>query len=211
MRRHLARLLGLLSMALIAIVWLSTASGVSAGDPCYHDFTIPTPTTETSTQIKLMPCAFAPTVTQVAPGTTVTFFNGPDFTHLITGANQAWGSRDAEVRPNETISYTFDKAGIYPFACALHRGMSGTILVGDVKTASAAGTPATGAAAGATTGGATTGGATSGGTGTAGTPMDELGPAVVAGVAGVLIGAAAVLVTVRPRRSGEDPTSPQTA
>ena len=49
---------------------------------------MPASTTEATTQIKLMPCAFAPTVTQVATGSTVTFVNGPDFTHLITGANQ---------------------------------------------------------------------------------------------------------------------------
>ena len=51
----------------------------------------------------LLPCAFSPTVTQVDVGETVTFTNGTDFTHLVTGANQAWGSRDVELLPGETV------------------------------------------------------------------------------------------------------------
>ena len=85
-----------------------------------------------------MPCAFGPTVAQVAVGAKVTFVNGPEFAHLVTGANQAWGSRDAEIQPGGTVSYTFDKAGVYPYACALHRGMSGAIIVGDAVAAAAA-------------------------------------------------------------------------
>src|SRR5207245_8147587 len=87
--------------------------------------------TASEVQIKVAPCAFAPTVTTVAVGSTVTFFNGPDYTHLITGANAEWGSRDVELRPGQEVSYRFDKAGVYPYACALHRGMSGTVIVGD--------------------------------------------------------------------------------
>ena len=111
-------------------------------------------TVEPADQIKLMPCAFAPTIAQVAVGSKVTFVNGPNFTHLVTGANQAWGSRDVEIQPGGTVSYTFDKAGIYPYACALHRGMSGAIIVGDAVAAAgggAAGAGTTGSGA-ATTG-----------------------------------------------------------
>jgi plastocyanin len=107
------------------------AAPVAAGDPCYHGFDVPARSEGTEAQIKLMPCAFAPTVTRVAPGTTVEFFSGPDFVHLLTGANQEWGSRDEEIPPDSVVAYRFDKAGIYPFACALHRGMSGTIVVGN--------------------------------------------------------------------------------
>jgi hypothetical protein len=97
-----------------------------------------------------MPCAFEPTITQVAEGAEVTFANGSDFPHLITGANQAWGSPDVEVQPNASVSYTFEAAGIYPYACALHPGMSGAVVVGDVGEVLAAGP----------TGGSTTSGST---------------------------------------------------
>jgi len=136
---RVASVIGLLAVPLLMAVALAAAPAVMAGDPCYHGFVIPARTTGTDTQIKLAPCAFAPTVTHVAAGSTVTFFNGPDFTHLVTGANQAWGSRDVEIQPGQTVSYRFDEPGVYPYACALHRGMSGTIVVGDLTAAMGAG------------------------------------------------------------------------
>jgi plastocyanin len=120
------------------------ATPVAAGDPCYHGFDQPPLTEGTDPQVKLLPCAFAPTVLRVAPGTTVEFFSGPYDVHLITGAGQLWGSRDVEVQPDSMVAYRFDRAGTYPYACALHRGMSGTIVVGNgiTKAAAAGSAPA---------------------------------------------------------------------
>ena len=206
----------LMSLGLLALAGLF-ASPVQAGDPCYHGFTIPARTTGSETQIKVAPCAFAPTVTTVAAGSTVTFFNGPDFTHLITGANAEWGSRDVEMKPDSEISYTFSKPGIYPYACALHRGMSGTIVVGDLAAAVGAGTETDDTTGGTTTGGTTTEGTSTGGTITGGTtsgqapaastgsatPSASLPLAIAAGAgAGALAGAAAVWLAMRRRRSG---------
>jgi plastocyanin len=125
------RVIGLLAGLGLLLGSLVLAAPVVAGDPCYHGFDLPARTDGTEAQVKLMPCAFAPTVTRVAPGATVQFFSGPDFVHLLTGANQEWGSRDDEIQPDSVMAYRFDKSGIYPFACALHRGMSGTIVVGN--------------------------------------------------------------------------------
>jgi plastocyanin len=203
MRRTIARLFGLAATSSLAILWLIAAPTASAGDPCYHDFSMPTTSTQAATEIKLMPCAFAPTVANVPVGSKVSFVNGPDFVHLVTGANQAWGSRDVEVQPGGTVSYTFDKEGIYPYACALHRGMSGAIVVGN--------------AAAATGGGAAGAGATTTGT----TPATEQttaaggldGPAMLALAlgAGLILGAAVVVLASRRRRSADEPASPQAA
>ena len=144
-----------------------------------------------------MPCAFAPTIANVPVGSKVTFVNGPNFVHLVTGANQAWGSRDAEIQPGGTVSYTFDTAGIYPYACALHRGMSGAIIVGDAVAATGGGA----AGAGTTGSGATT-------TGTHARQRRHVrdgslsdGPALLALAvgAGLVIGAAVVVVALRRR------------
>jgi plastocyanin len=148
-RRQLIRLGA--SAALLALGLLAAPS-VSAGNPCFHDFTMPPASSEATNEIKLLPCAFAPTVARVDVGSEVTFFNGPNFSHLVTGANQAWGSPEVELQPGQKVSYTFDTAGIYPFACVLHPGMSGAIVVGDVAAASGAGTM-TGGSTGASTGG----------------------------------------------------------
>jgi len=200
MSRRLAALVGLLALPVLLLIGLVAAPAVSAGDPCYHGFTIPPRTTASEVQIKVAPCAFAPTVTTVPVGSTVTFFNGPDFTHLITGANAEWGSRDVELRPGETVSYRFDKAGVYPYACALHRGMSGTVIVGDPAVALAATLTddSTGSSGGASNDGSTTAPPPTGDTaGTTGMPPVALG---LGAGAGVLVGAAATWLVMRRRR-----------
>ena len=128
MTRWLRALLppAILALALPAALLVAPAVAV-AGDPCYHGFEIPARTVSTDNEIKAMPCAFAPTVTYVPVGTTVTWFSGSGESHLITGANQEWGSRDVELMANSRVSYTFDRAGVYPYACSFHRGMTGAI------------------------------------------------------------------------------------
>jgi plastocyanin len=148
------RVASIVAPLVVLVLALAAAPAAVAGDPCYHGFAIPGRTEETATQVKVAPCAFAPTVTHVAAGSTVTFFNGPDFTHLVTGANAEWGSRDVELRPGQEVSYRFDKPGIYPYSCALHRGMSGAIVVGTAAAAPAAAGPAQPPAAGGSPGNA---------------------------------------------------------
>ncbi|MBA2720798.1 MAG: hypothetical protein H0U52_16390 [Chloroflexi bacterium] len=130
------RILAALALILGSVVF---ATPVAAGDPCYHGEALPARSEGDETQIKMMPCAFAPTVVRVAPGTIVEWFNH-DTLHLLTGANQEWGFRDDQIAPGETVAFRFDRPGTYPYACALHRGMAGTIVVGDgIALAAAAG------------------------------------------------------------------------
>jgi plastocyanin len=177
MSRRIASILAALALALAA------APAVVAGDPCYHGFDIPQRTEAAETQIKVAPCAFGPTVAHVAVGSTVTFFNGPDFTHLITGANAEWGSRDTEIQPNQEVSFRFDRPGVYPYACALHRGMSGAIVVGAV-TAPAAGVTGTSES-------------TASGTGAGGPTSGAVAIAVVGGLTVALAGAGVFLARRR--------------
>jgi plastocyanin len=204
MNRRLTQITRFLSISSVLALGIVGAPAVSAGNPCFHDFTMPPASAGTGNEIKLMPCAFEPTVTQVAVGAEVTFFNGPDFSHLITGANQEWGSPDVELQPGRTISYTFDKAGVYPYACVLHPGMSGAIVVGDLAVA---------LAAGSMTGASTTGGATGGSVGATEPVAQSSASAdstngnlvfVALGVgAGLVAGAAAVWLAIRRRPERE--------
>lgn len=180
----------LVSVSALVVLGLFGVARTTAGDPCYHGFAIPARTDAAETKIKVAPCAFAPTVARVAVGATVTFFNGPDFVHLITGADGEWGSRDAELQPGQTVSYRFDRPGIYPYACALHRGMSGTIAVGDIGTAVGAETVNDGST-----------GRTSEPSKAAGS---EPGVGTIAGgaLAGVVVGAGGLWVVMRRRQPG---------
>ena len=63
---------------------------------------MPAATFARTSQVQTMPCAFSPTVAYVPVGTTVTFVNDGMDSHLVTGANQEWGSRDVALgRSNE--------------------------------------------------------------------------------------------------------------
>ncbi len=202
-----ARMITVLAFLALGLVAAPTAL---AGDPCYHGFDIPARTEAAETEIKLAPCAFAPTVAYVAPGSTVTFFNGPDFTHLITGANQEWGSRDVELGPGGSVSYRFAKAGVYPYACALHRGMSGAIVVGG-RDAPVGGGSTTPESTSSEPDRGKPGGTASERGASAGDPTASVatlgGLTVAAAGAGVVVGAIAACFAIRRRRAGADPVS----
>jgi plastocyanin len=216
MARRIARFARLLTLpALLALGLLNTPT-VAAGNPCFHGYEMPPSTIGPGTDIKLMPCSFDPTVTVIAEGESVNFINGPEYTHLVTGAAQEWGSPDVEVQPNQTVTYTFEDAGVYPYACALHPGMSGAIVVGDLADAvgaGAAGSVTTGSTDAGTSGstddstvgaaGTDTANATSE---TAATQPTAFGTLILVSVgvgAGVVAGAAAIWLALR-RRTGAD-------
>lgn len=125
------RIRALLAAGSLFGIALALAPGVAAGDPCYHGYTIPPNTSEATSTVQLDPCAFLPTSARVAPGTTVSFVNRSADAHLITGANAAWGDRDKALAPGASVTVRFDEPGVYPYSCALHRGMTGAVIVGD--------------------------------------------------------------------------------
>jgi plastocyanin len=185
MTRRFTRLARLITVPALLAAGLFSTPTVSAGNPCFHGYEMPPSTTGPGSDIKLMPCAFMPTVTVIAEGESVNFVNGPEYTHLITGAAQEWGSAETEIQPNQTVTYTFDASGVYPYACALHPGMSGAIVVGDLEdavAAGAAGSTTTGGRAGTTSDAA--GGPSAGETTVAGSDTSDASDATAASSAG---------------------------
>lgn len=120
----------LLALGGLVGLTLAFAPPAAAGDPCYHGYTIPATTTAATNKVSMEPCAFVPTTARVATGSTVTFANVSGENHLVTGANGKWGDRDAEIRAGQSVTVRFDQPGVYAYSCALHRGMSGVIVVG---------------------------------------------------------------------------------
>jgi hypothetical protein len=103
-------------------------------------------------------------------------------------------------------SYRFDERGIYPYACALHPGMSGAIVVGDPADAVAAGTTGD---SGATTASGTAGDASSAAAQSSSTPpVGPLALVAAGAITGVVAGAGAVWLAVRRRKTGTQPLVP---
>lgn len=138
-RLVLALCLGAASLAAPALAF--------AGDPCFHDETRPPVSSAPVDTIRLDTCAFFPTIARIPVGGSVRFLNSSILSHLITGANLAWGSHTSALEPGLSVSYRFDEPGLYPFSCMLHPGMTGAVSVGGVTAAEAVG-PVNGKASG---------------------------------------------------------------
>jgi manganese oxidase len=75
---------------------------------------------------------FRPATLQVASGTTVTWSNTDSILHTATSGapGSPTGVFDLKMPDAGTeASFTFDKAGSYPYFCSRHNAMTGTITV----------------------------------------------------------------------------------
>ena len=71
--------------------------------------------------------AFAPDQVEIAVGGTVTWTNTDSVTHTSTADQGSWDS--GSVAPGGKFSSTYTTAGTFPYHCAIHPGMIGTITV----------------------------------------------------------------------------------
>jgi plastocyanin len=140
MRRPLAVLA--VSAAVAAATGLFGSPTASAGGGCGDDVTFETG----STTVTVAHACFSPTVTQVPVGTTVSFVNESGLEHNLTGPGPIGFNNFST---DATVKLTFSTAGIFPYACTFHPGMSGAVVVGNPLPgpASPAAAPATSAAA----------------------------------------------------------------
>ena len=78
-------------------------------------------------EVKIDNFRFGPALLMVAPGTKVTWTNRDDVPHNVVADDKTFQSKALDT--DETFSYTFDKAGTYPYFCSLHPHMTGRIVV----------------------------------------------------------------------------------
>src|SRR5712692_5658868 len=88
------------------------------------------PTEGTSPAVRIDKCQFLSAVLRVPVGTTVTWTNADYLPHQISGIG--WGHTQSVLGFGDTLSHDFVEAGIFPYTCPLHPGMSAVVFVGDV-------------------------------------------------------------------------------
>jgi plastocyanin len=71
--------------------------------------------------------AYTPDDLSVAVGTTVTWTNTDSIAHTSTSNAAGWDS--GIVAPGGQFSFAFQTAGTFPYHCAIHPGMIGTVVV----------------------------------------------------------------------------------
>lgn len=111
-------------IVLCAVAVIGSAAPVAAGGGgCHSPFS-----DDATKEVKAAGPCFIPAVARVDVGDTVTWFSDSQ-EHTITGAS---GHGVADDLPADgQAKATFDEAGVYPYACLLHPGMVGAIVVGD--------------------------------------------------------------------------------
>jgi plastocyanin len=115
------------SSCLVATVLLVGGDPVAAGGGGCHKSGPVQPAA--GTELTMAGFCFEPGVVTVAPGETVEIRNDDPVEHNVYG--QGWMGGD--VAPGSTLSRTFNEVGTYAFACTLHPGMTGAVVVGDVE------------------------------------------------------------------------------
>src|SRR5579862_1908083 len=77
--------------------------------------------------VKIDNFVFGPQTLTVPVGTTVTWTNSDDIPHTSVSTDGVFKSKVLDT--DEKFSYTFTKAGTYPYYCTIHPKMTGTIVV----------------------------------------------------------------------------------
>jgi plastocyanin len=117
MIRKTVWILGLLSTAMVPVLLPSAA---------LSDSSAKTPQPATA-EVKVDNFSFGPTTLTVAVGTTVTWTNRDDIPHTIVSTEKIFKSKVLDT--DEKFSFTFDKAGTYPYFCSIHPKMTGSVVV----------------------------------------------------------------------------------
>jgi plastocyanin len=80
-----------------------------------------------SAEVKIDNFSFGPGALTVAVGTTVTWTNHDDIPHTVVSTDGVFKSKVLDT--DEKYSYTFTKAGTFPYFCSIHPKMTGKVVV----------------------------------------------------------------------------------
>jgi plastocyanin len=114
---HLPRRLARLTPVLLAAVVLACGGSAPSAQPV-------------ATSVVGLPRSyrFEPAAITVPVRTTVTWTNSDNFTHTVR--LKASGEIIGQMAPTESVTYTFEVAGVFAYDCSLHPSdMQGTVLV----------------------------------------------------------------------------------
>ena len=112
----------------VLLTWLVSVPGTMAAQAP------PSPTqaeaataAATAPQVTVEQATFGPATLTIRAGTTVTWVNHDGDLHTVTSTQGLFASPGLD--PGDTFAYRFTAPGTYPYFCAVHPHMKGTILV----------------------------------------------------------------------------------
>jgi plastocyanin len=78
-------------------------------------------------EVKIDNFSFGPQTLTVPSGTTVTWTNRDDIPHTVVSTDGVFKSKVLDT--DDKFTYTFSKAGTYPYFCSIHPKMTGKVVV----------------------------------------------------------------------------------
>lgn len=78
-------------------------------------------------EVKIDNFAYTPQTITVKAGDTVTWTNGDDIPHTVTSKTGVFRSKALDT--DDKFTFTFTTPGAFPYFCALHPHMTGSIVV----------------------------------------------------------------------------------
>ena len=110
-------IVGLATTVMIAMLLLAGTPSVAANDQ----------PAGASADVKIDNFSFGPQTLTVSVGTTVVWTNRDDIPHTVVSTEGVFKSKVRDT--DEMFSYTFTKAGTYPYFCSVHPKMTGKVVV----------------------------------------------------------------------------------
>jgi len=108
---------GLAMQVMIALLLLAGSPNVTAADQ----------PAAANAEVKIDNFSFGPQTVTVPVGATVTWINHDDIPHTVVSTDGVFKSKVRDT--DEKFSYTFTKAGTYPYYCTIHPKMTGKVVV----------------------------------------------------------------------------------
>jgi plastocyanin len=117
MTKSKAQIAGFVVPVMIAMLLLAGSPSVKANDQ----------PSAANAEVKIDNFSFGPQTVTVPVGATVTWINRDDIPHTVVSTDGVFKSKVEDT--DEKFSYTFTKAGTYPYFCSVHPKMTGKIVV----------------------------------------------------------------------------------
>lgn len=102
---------------MIAMVLLAGTASIAANDQ----------PSGSRADVKIDNFSFGPQTLTVSVGTTVVWTNRDDIPHTVVSTDGVFKSKVRDT--DEKFSYTFTRAGTYPYFCSVHPKMTGKVVV----------------------------------------------------------------------------------
>ncbi|CAN5814778.1 hypothetical protein BH18ACT17_BH18ACT17_13880 [soil metagenome] len=118
---HGRKIATILTLGTIGAFVGMTAASAGGGGHCE-------PTESSGTRVELSGACFTPTTLFVDPGQTIAFVNRDPIAHNVSGSG--WGHYE-DMDGGDRYTTSFADEGVYAYACTLHPGMTGSIVVGE--------------------------------------------------------------------------------